>query len=178
MGARAHTQADAGWPCLQVDLLQQLVFAAKRLGQSAVATRHMTFLLQTMWRHLSPGERKEMALQLQALSAQCEGAPVPLVLESGIIIPPANLTDLPVCELFAVRELAAHVRPLRRVRDKVESSPFLFTPIHFNSTADRRTKKDDTRIAFRVSTRACVRESVVNSSRTSICSGCKTTCAR
>lgn len=58
-------QNNVGWPCLQIDLLQQLVMAAKRLGHSALATRHMTFLLQTMWRHLSLTEQKEMALQLQ-----------------------------------------------------------------------------------------------------------------
>jgi trafficking protein particle complex subunit 9 len=64
---------NTGWPVLQIDLLQQLVAAARRLGQSALATRHMTFLLQTMWKHLSNNERGEMALQLQNLSAQCEG---------------------------------------------------------------------------------------------------------
>lgn len=58
-------QANAGWPCLQIDLLQQLVAAARRLGHSGLATRHMTFLLQTMWKHLPPNEQKEMALQLQ-----------------------------------------------------------------------------------------------------------------
>lgn len=58
-------EANAGWPCLQIDLLQQLVVAARRLGHSALATRHMTFLLQTMWQHLSLNEQKEMTLQLQ-----------------------------------------------------------------------------------------------------------------
>lgn len=58
-------QNNAGWPCLQIDLLQQLVAAARRLGHSALATRHMTFLLQTMWKHLSANEQREMALQLQ-----------------------------------------------------------------------------------------------------------------
>lgn len=60
-------QKNAGWPCLQIDLLQQLVVAAKRLGHSALATRHMTFLLQTMWRHLTPTEQKELALQLKVI---------------------------------------------------------------------------------------------------------------
>lgn len=55
----------SGWPCLQIDLLQQLIGAARRLGQCALATRHMTFLLQTMWKHLAPNEQREMALQLQ-----------------------------------------------------------------------------------------------------------------
>lgn len=83
---------NAGWKCLQIDLLQQLVAAARRIGanhcpnilhrckleqefyqfffivfsgHSALATRHMTFLLQTMWPHLSSNDQKELSLQLQ-----------------------------------------------------------------------------------------------------------------
>lgn len=76
-----------GWPALQIDLLQQLISAARRLGQSALATRHMTFLLQTMWKHLSQSEQAEMAIQLQNLSSQSEGSPVNLHLSNGKIIP-------------------------------------------------------------------------------------------
>lgn len=75
--------SNQGWPCLQIDLLQQLVGTARRLGQSGLATRHMTFLLQTQWNNLSTQEQKEMCVQLQALSSQCEGSPVPLFLENG-----------------------------------------------------------------------------------------------
>lgn len=83
---------------------------------------------------------------LQTLSAQCEGAPVPLVLENGTVIPPANLTDLPICELFQVRDLPAHLRPHKIVIHKVDCSPFLFTPIHFTSSIDRKAKKNDSKI--------------------------------
>lgn len=87
-----------GWPRLQKQVLQDLVVAATRMGHSAVATRHMTFLMQVMWSQLSQTERNEYALQLQSLAAQCEGAPVPLVLESGLVIPPANLISIPQTE--------------------------------------------------------------------------------
>lgn len=138
---------NTGWPVLQIDLLQQLVGTARRLGQSALATRHMTFLLQTMWKHLTHQEQKETALQLQNLSAQCEGAPVPLVLENGTVIPPANLTDLPLCSQLVVKDQPSHLRPLKIVVSKVDSGPFLFTPIHFSSI-DRRQAKDDSKITF------------------------------
>uniref|UniRef100_A0A182SDB6 Uncharacterized protein n=1 Tax=Anopheles maculatus TaxID=74869 RepID=A0A182SDB6_9DIPT len=137
-----------GWPVLQIDLLQQLVGTARRLGQSALATRHMTFLLQTMWKNLTAQEQREMALQLQNLSAQCEGAPVPLVLENGIVIPPANLTDLPHCTQLLVKDLAPHLKPVKIVVTKVDSGPFLFTPIHFSSLDRRGVEKDDSKIAF------------------------------
>lgn len=144
-------ESNQGWPCLQIDLLQQLIGAARRLGQSALATRHMTYLLQTQWKNLSTSEQKEMALQLQSLSAQCEGSPVPLFLENGTFIPPANLTDLPYCESFQLRDLPASLRPHKIESNKVDCGPFLFTPIHFNSSIDRRTaqaKKRDREVSF------------------------------
>lgn len=144
-------ESNQGWPCLQIDLLQQLIGAARRLGQSALATRHMTFLLQTQWKNLNQSEQKEMALQLQSLSSQCEGSPVPLFLENGTFIPPANLTDLPFCELFQLKDLNLHLRPHKIESNKVDCGPFLFTPIHFNSSIDRRTayaKNRDREVSF------------------------------
>ncbi|KAH8412814.1 hypothetical protein KR009_005882 [Drosophila setifemur] len=138
----------AGWPALQIDLVQSLITAARRLGHSALATRHMTFLLQTQWDNMSPTEQSEMAVQLQNLSAQCEGSPVPLVLENGTVIPPANLTDLPYCLDLQVKDLPAHLRPQRIKVAKADSGPFLFTPIHFNSMDRRDKKKDKNKIAF------------------------------
>lgn len=60
-------------------MINELVAAANRMGNPALATRHVTFLLQTMYNYLSPNERKDTAMQLQNVSQQCEGAPVPLV---------------------------------------------------------------------------------------------------
>lgn len=92
-----------GWANLQVQLLQELVVAARRMDHPALATRHQTFLIQTLWNQLTPVEQRDFPLQLQGLSSQCEGSPVPLVLESGIIIPPANLTNVPMARAFQVR---------------------------------------------------------------------------
>lgn len=87
-----------GWGRLQKQVLQDVVVAARRVGHSSLATRHMTLLLQVMWSELTPAERHEAALQLKGIAAQCEGSPVPLVLESGLVIPPANLIHIPTAE--------------------------------------------------------------------------------
>lgn len=55
---------NSGWPSLQIDVLQSLIMAAKRLGHSTLATRHMTFLLQTQWHNMTLTEQSEMAVQL------------------------------------------------------------------------------------------------------------------
>lgn len=67
------------------------------------------------------------------------------MLEDGTVIPPANLTDLPFCQQLRVKNLSAHLRPHKMNVVKVDTGPFLFTPIHFNSI-DRRTKKNDGKI--------------------------------
>lgn len=67
------------------------------------------------------------------------------------MIPPANLTDLPFCFSFSLKELPSHMRPHKIEANKVDCGPFLFTPIHFNSSIDRRTagtKKRDSKISF------------------------------
>ncbi|XP_063386504.1 protein brunelleschi [Cydia fagiglandana] len=139
-------QHQVGWPALQIQLLQELVIAARRMGHPALATRHMTFLLQTMWPHLTKQQHKEFAIQLQALSAQCEGGPVPLVLETGEVIPPANLTHVPSCSALAPRP-APPARAPHLIKCKTQSGPFIFTPIHFGSL-ERKAKKDEGKMEY------------------------------
>jgi trafficking protein particle complex subunit 9 len=78
------------------------------------------------------------------------GAPVPLVLENGTLIPPANLTDLPFCQHLQLKNIATHLRPFRVKIKQVDSGPFLFTPIHFNSQDRHRVtrKRDANRLTF------------------------------
>jgi hypothetical protein len=42
-----------GWSRLQIQVMQELVGTAKRKGNNALATRHMTLLLHTMLPHVS-----------------------------------------------------------------------------------------------------------------------------
>jgi hypothetical protein len=103
-----------GWPRLQMQVMQELVGTAKRKGNSALATKHMTLLVHTMlphvswyikvgnnrnlslnWLQMSRDERRDFSQQLELLSKEAEGLPVPLAIENGIIIPPVNLTLIP-----------------------------------------------------------------------------------
>ncbi|KAJ8881936.1 hypothetical protein PR048_018423 [Dryococelus australis] len=136
-----------GWPVLQVQLLQELVVAARRSGLSALATRHATFLLQSLWGHLGGAERRDLALQLHSLAAQCEGAPVPLVLQSGTVIPPVNLTSLPHVRTFMPQNLPPQLRPQKIVEAQEDCGPFLFTPIHFGSL-ERRNKTSSSKLDY------------------------------
>lgn len=139
-------QHQVGWPRLQILLLHEMAIAARRMGHPALATRHMTFLLQTMWPHLSAQDQRDFAIHLQASSAECEGSPVPLVLESGEVIPPANLTHVPHCSSFLVRPLPPARNP-HPIKCKTQQGPFIFTPIHFGSL-ERKNKKDEGKMEY------------------------------
>ncbi|XP_012285614.1 protein brunelleschi [Orussus abietinus] len=130
-----------GWPAIQIQVINELVAAANRMGNAALTTRHMTFLLQTMYNHLTANERRDTALHLQNVSQQCEGAPVPLVLDSGIVIPPANLTNIPKTKSFALKNLQPHLQPQKIERIKEDHGPFLFTPINFGSLERKNISK-------------------------------------
>ncbi|XP_058810666.1 protein brunelleschi isoform X1 [Phymastichus coffea] len=130
-----------GWPSIQIHLLNELVTAANRMGNPSLATRHLTFLLQTMYNYLTPTERKDAAFQLQAVSQQSEGAPVPLVLDSGTVIPPANLTNIPRTKSFTLKNLQPHLQPQKIKRVKEDHGPFLFTPINFGSLERKNPSK-------------------------------------
>ncbi|KYN45017.1 Trafficking protein particle complex subunit 9 [Trachymyrmex septentrionalis] len=130
-----------GWPAIQIQIINELVAAANRMGNPALATRHLTFLLQTMYNHLTLTERKDIALQLQNVSQQCEGAPVPLVLDSGTVIPPANLLNIPKTKLFTLKNMQPHLQPQKIERVKEDHGPFLFTPINFGSLERKNTSK-------------------------------------
>ncbi|KAI8439530.1 hypothetical protein MSG28_013279 [Choristoneura fumiferana] len=57
----AELYKEIGWPVLQIQLLHELKEAARRMGHPALATRHVTFLLQTMWPHLPVRRRPSPA---------------------------------------------------------------------------------------------------------------------
>lgn len=136
-----------GWASLQIQLLRELVVAARRMDHPALATRHMTFLLQTLWSQLTPTEQRDFALQLQQFASQCEGSPVPLVLDSGVVIPPANLMNIPEAKSFQLENLLPHLRPQKIEKLKEDSGPFLFTPINFGSL-DRRNNKSGGKLEY------------------------------
>ena len=122
-----------GWPALQVQLLQELVGTSRRMGAHSASTRHMIYLVQHMFHHLSDTDRREFSKQLTDLSTRAGSSPEPLSLESlGLTLPPIPLTCLPHVTKFSPQSLPPHLLPHQRQSaqtTQVSSGPFLFTPI-------------------------------------------------
>jgi len=63
------------------------------------------------------------------------------VLDSGTVIPPANLLNIPKTKSFTLKNMQPHLQPQKIERVKEDHGPFLFTPINFGSLERKNTSK-------------------------------------
>ncbi|CAL1295465.1 unnamed protein product [Larinioides sclopetarius] len=129
-----------GWPGIQYQLLNDISRVSLMLNYQAVTVRHLTYTLHTQLNRLTPTQLRIICRQLEELTAKCEGAPVPLILENGITIPPVNLLNLPRVKSFKLQSLRPHLRPVKiTINDsKAESeqdSIFIFSAISRDRSA-------------------------------------------
>ncbi|XP_066268764.1 trafficking protein particle complex subunit 9-like isoform X6 [Branchiostoma lanceolatum] len=137
-----------GWPAIQLRILHEMVYTARKMGNPALAVRHMSFLLHAMSDHLTQYERKELSKVLESYTAKVPGTPVPLALESGAILPPVPMTNLPTVKSFKLLDLAPHLRPMKKPSSQASSaslnSPFIYSPIQ----SRQQEKKDQSKMDF------------------------------
>ena len=53
--------------------MQEMVGTARRMGNHAIATRHMTYLLEVMFDHCSDTEKTDFSSQLSVLTSRHPG---------------------------------------------------------------------------------------------------------
>lgn len=143
-----------GWVGIHLQLLQELVTTAKRMKAEQLAMRHLSFLLHSLFEFLSTEQRQEFASKLLALSTKNgEGAPVPLTLENGLVIPSVNLTKFPFVTSFKLQSLPTHLKPFKLLSkaDKklLPSSPFIYTPMQLNRPVKKTTAAGSQSVDFR-----------------------------
>ena len=95
-----------------------MVGTARRMGNHAIATRHMTYLLEVMFDHCSDTEKVDFSSQLSVLTSRHPGTDIPLTLDSGvggIILPPVPLYKIPKVTSFSVCPLPSHLVPRRKL---------------------------------------------------------------
>ncbi|XP_029835060.2 protein brunelleschi isoform X1 [Ixodes scapularis] len=132
-----------GWPRIQIQLLEDLIVTAKKMGNLQVAVRHTSYLLHAMLEYLSVAERQELCAQLESLASQCEPVPGALALDCGTVLPPVHLLQLPYVRSLVPQRAAAHLRPLRLgLAAEGTSSPFIFSPLQPHRRSGRSAKLD------------------------------------
>lgn len=142
---RTHGGKLMGWPVIQIRVLQELIFSAKKMGHPQLAIRHTMLLLFTLMDHLGPQEKREITSSLENLSKLCEATMQALSLENGIIVPPVPLTNVPFVKSFKLMPLQPHLEPrqMDKTGDGLNNGVFIFTPIKLGDDSDSSTTKAD-----------------------------------
>ncbi|GCB76690.1 hypothetical protein scyTo_0020502, partial [Scyliorhinus torazame] len=139
--------AHKGWPAVQMRLLHELVYASRRMGNPALAVRHLSFLLQTMLDFLSDQEKKEVSQSLENYTTKCPGTMEIIALPDGVKLPPVPLTKLPIVRSVMLLSLPPNLRPLKIKNTLSQSmsskSPFIYSPIIAHNRGEERSKKID-----------------------------------
>ncbi|KAF6101492.1 trafficking protein particle complex 9 [Phyllostomus discolor] len=136
-----------GWAAVQMRLLHELVYASRRMGNPALAVRHLSFLLQTMLDFLSDQEKKDVTQSLESSASKCPGTMELITLPDGLALPPVPLTKLPIVRRVKLLNLPASLRPQKMKSLLGQSvstkSPFIYSPIIAHSRGEERSKKID-----------------------------------
>ena len=124
--------------------MQEMVGTARRMGNHAVATRHMTYLLEVMFDHLAESEKADFSHQLNVLTSRHPGTDLPLTLDGlgGLILPPVPLYKIPKISSFTLCPLPSHLLPRKKLGHRKNNSVFVFTPLNFGG------KDDDKKVHF------------------------------
>ncbi|XP_043545266.1 trafficking protein particle complex subunit 9 [Chiloscyllium plagiosum] len=136
-----------GWPALQMRLLHELVYASRRMGNPALAVRHLSFLLQTMLDYLSDQEKKEVSQSLENYTTKCPGTMENVTLPDGVKLLPIPLTKLPIVRSVKLLNLPVNLRP-QKIKNTLNQntsskSPFIYSPIIAHHRGEERSKKID-----------------------------------
>ena len=113
--------------------MQEMVGTARRMGNHAVATRHMTYLIEVMFDHLADSEKADFSHQLNVLTSKHPGTDLPLTLDGlgGLILPPVALYKIPKISSFTLCPLPSHLIPRKKLGHRQNNSVFVFTPLNF-----------------------------------------------
>ncbi|XP_048214881.1 trafficking protein particle complex subunit 9 isoform X1 [Perognathus longimembris pacificus] len=136
-----------GWAAVQMRLLHELVYASRRMGDPALAVRHLSFLLQTMLDFLSDQEKKDVTQSLENYTPKCPGTMELITLPDGFVLPPVPFTKLPIVRHVKLLSLPASLRPQKMKsllgQNVSTKSPFIYSPIIAHNRGEERDKKID-----------------------------------
>lgn len=156
------TTCSSGWPALQVQILQELIGTARRLGNVPLAVRHAALLIHLLLTQqhqgsphvLSASEQCDLSRQLELLCQRCDVVlhPGPLALDNGTIIPPVPWTLLPKIRTFKLQPPQASLKAVKLHQPALQDSngPFLFTPIQFGSFRKQVNKKHQVKMGNKI----------------------------
>ena len=139
-----------GWPALQIQLIQEMVGTARRMGNFEMAVVHMVHLLEGMFQYLSKSELIDICRQLEVLVSRSNDPntlQLTTAFDSGngkniLPVSATNLRKIPTVTAFNLCPLPSQLTPRMKAIDKnpVESV-FVFTPRQFGGEKSQKGAK-------------------------------------
>jgi hypothetical protein len=138
LGLRAKR---AGWIGIHVQLLQELATMSRRMGCETLTQRHVVFLLQCLFEHLTVPQRVELARQLISLKTRTANSSDMLPEYKHLLHPNSvSLFKFPLVTRFELLSPPGHLRPHRltclkkdpSLTSNLSNSPFIFTPMQLH----------------------------------------------
>ena len=138
-----------GWPALQIQLIQEMVGTARRMGHFEIAVSHMVHLLEGMFQFLSKSELTDICRQLEVLvSRSKDTSPLPITTEfrggdnQRNEIDSKSLGRIPNVTAFNLCPLPSHLIPRTNLVAKNSTeSVFVFTPKQFGGEKSKKGAK-------------------------------------
>ena len=138
-----------GWPALQIQLIQEMVGTARRMGNFDIAVIHMVNLLEGMFQFLSKSELTDICRQLEVLVSRSKEQ-VSLQHSTGsanvhlnnIALSDTSLQKIPTVTAFNLCPLPSHLIPRMKIIDtNPAESVFVFTPKQFGGEKTNKGAK-------------------------------------
>lgn len=139
------------WSGIHVQILQEMITTASKMENEMLGMRHLSFMLQCLFNHISIEQRKDYASKLSTLAAKSgEGSPVVLHLANNFTIPSVNFTKFPTVISFKVEPLATFLRPYKlKWKEELEARPvdvndvFIYSALRSNRPATGNLVRSD-----------------------------------
>lgn len=138
---------NVNWSTIHVQLLQEIITTSLKMQNETLAIRHISFMLQCLFAHITSSQRQEFATKLSTLSSKCgEGSPVTLRLSNGSTIPSVNFTKFPTVVYFKIEPLKSYLKLFKLKHksfkddddsDSKYSGPFIYTPLQLNRSPQK-----------------------------------------
>ena len=142
-------ESRGGWPALKIQLIQELVGTARKMGNIDAAVIHITHLFEVMFENLSSKELDDICKQLTGLVAQQTSPDIKPIVHVGLTsgkrheLTYTGMNKIPEVSSFHLSPLPAYLTP-KTSRKSDTTGVFMFTPKSFGGGVN----KDQNKVPF------------------------------
>ncbi|CAD5227966.1 unnamed protein product [Bursaphelenchus okinawaensis] len=126
-----------GHVSVQVKALHEVFMSAQRAGLAEAAVRHLCYILQTYFYHIDNTNKLQLVNELKRLVVLHKtkiSLAQPIALDQcSVILPPLQMSKIPVVSAFKVQPLASNLAPSICQVDSADGRVFIYSPFQNNT---------------------------------------------